>query len=58
MGHVCRKQNWDTMEEVTKHQDDMERTLVPTSARYIHVGEYDQQQQHTWTSHSLRLSPS
>lgn len=46
MGHVCRKQNWDTLEESLKTQDDMKRTPIPTSARYIHVGK---QQQHPRT---------
>ncbi|PPJ57945.1 hypothetical protein CBER1_09720 [Cercospora berteroae] len=37
MGHVCRKSNWDKFAEVTKNRGDMDRTPIPTSARYIHV---------------------
>ncbi|KAF7189193.1 Hydroxylase/desaturase asaB [Pseudocercospora fuligena] len=37
MGHVCRRQSWDEFRERTKEMQDMDRTPIPTTARYIHV---------------------
>lgn len=37
MGHVCRRQSWDEFREKTQTMHDMDRTPIPTTARYIHV---------------------
>jgi len=40
MGHVCRRQTWDAYKDATAEKDDMGRTPVPTTARYVHVGKH------------------
>ncbi|KAK5727134.1 hypothetical protein LTR15_003026 [Elasticomyces elasticus] len=37
ISYIVRRQNWDAVEEMEKGMGDLERTIAPVNARYVHV---------------------